>query len=88
MRRRKPSRWSQSRVRRDVFALLLWTGFLTPFAPTGIKKQQKVIKRIPPKIIRDAKGLAIFTSMRTGMAPFGGAGGAGVVVAKLPDGCE
>ena len=52
----------------------------------GIKKQRKTLKKIPSRIIRDCVGLAIFTSMRSGMAPFGGAGGAGVVVARLPDG--
>ncbi|WWC57736.1 uncharacterized protein I303_100270 [Kwoniella dejecticola CBS 10117] len=50
------------------------------------KKKIKVIRKIPPSVIASATGLAIFTSMRTGFAPFGGAGGAGVVVAKLPDG--
>ncbi|KAJ9104653.1 hypothetical protein QFC21_002151 [Naganishia friedmannii] len=49
-------------------------------------KQQKVLRKIPPQVIAEAKGLAIFTSMRSGIAPFGGAGGAGIVVAKLPDG--
>ena len=52
----------------------------------GVKKQRRVMKKIPSRIVRSAKGLAIFTSMRSGMAPFGGAGGAGVVIAKLPDG--
>ncbi|RSH90499.1 hypothetical protein EHS25_001104 [Saitozyma podzolica] len=50
------------------------------------KKSRKVLRKIPPAVINDAKGLAIFTSMRSGIAPLGGAGGAGVVVAKLPDG--
>ncbi|KAK8870081.1 hypothetical protein IAR55_000651 [Kwoniella newhampshirensis] len=50
------------------------------------KRKVKVIRKIPPSVIAKAKGLAIFTSMRTGFAPFGGAGGAGLVVAKLPDG--
>ncbi|WWC67199.1 uncharacterized protein I206_101106 [Kwoniella pini CBS 10737] len=50
------------------------------------KKKIKVIRKIPPAVIASATGLAIFTSMRTGFAPFGGAGGAGIVVAKLPDG--
>ncbi len=49
-------------------------------------KPQKVLRKIPPQVIGTAKGLAIFTSMRSGIAPFGGAGGAGIVVAKLPDG--
>lgn len=35
-------------------------------AVKGVKKQRKVLKKIPSRIIRDAKGLAIFTSMRTG----------------------
>lgn len=52
------------------------------------KKNKKVLRKIPPKVIANAKGLVIFTSMRTGFAPFGGAGGAGIVIAKLPDGSE
>lgn len=52
----------------------------------GVKKQRKTFKKIPSRIIRDSCGLAIFTAMRSGMMPFGGAGGAGVVVAKLEDG--
>lgn len=50
--------------------------------------QKKVLREIPPEVIREAKGLAIFTSMRSGIAPFGGAGGGGVVVARLEDGSE
>ncbi|WVQ73339.1 hypothetical protein IAR50_002907 [Cryptococcus sp. DSM 104548] len=53
---------------------------------SGNKKKKKVIRKIPPAVIAKASGLAIFTSMRSGIAPFGGAGGAGLVVAKLPDG--
>lgn len=52
----------------------------------GIKKQRKVFRKIPPQMFKEAAGLAIFTSMRSGLAPFGGAGGAGVVVARLEDG--
>ena len=37
-------------------------------------------------VIQDAKGMVIFNSMRTGIAPFAGAGGAGIVIARLPDG--
>jgi lipid-binding SYLF domain-containing protein len=55
-------------------------------APKG--KQFKVLRKIPPEVIAQAKGLCIFTSMRSGIAPFGGAGGTGIVVAKLEDGCE
>lgn len=52
----------------------------------GIKRQRKVLRKIPPKVLQSACGLAIFTSFRSGIAPFGGAGGAGVVVARLEDG--
>jgi lipid-binding SYLF domain-containing protein len=52
------------------------------------KKKIKLVRKIPPKVIAEAKGLAIFTSMRSGIAPLGGAGGAGLVTAKLPDGSE
>ncbi|KAM0750265.1 hypothetical protein T439DRAFT_375234, partial [Meredithblackwellia eburnea MCA 4105] len=45
-----------------------------------------LLKKVPASVIRSAKGLAIFTSMRSGMAPMGGSGGAGIVVARLPDG--
>ena len=38
-----------------------------------------------PPAIQRAKGLAIFTTFRTGFH-FSGAGGSGVVVARLPDG--
>jgi lipid-binding SYLF domain-containing protein len=57
---------------------------------TGDKKKKnvKVLRKIPPSVIASAKGLAIFTSMRSGIAPLGGAGGAGIVVAKLPDGSK
>ncbi|SCV74267.1 BQ2448_6699 [Microbotryum intermedium] len=50
------------------------------------KVQRKVMRKIPAKVIRDAKGVAIFTSMRSGIAPLGGAGGAGMVIARLEDG--
>ena len=51
-----------------------------------IKKKQKVLKKIPPAVLRQAKGLAIYTAFRTGFAPLGGAGGSGIMVAKMPDG--
>ncbi|TKA80707.1 hypothetical protein B0A55_03700 [Friedmanniomyces simplex] len=51
----------------------------------GPKQKQKVIKKIPESVIRNAKGLAIFTTMRTGLW-VSGAGGSGVLVGRLPDG--
>lgn len=52
------------------------------------KKTVKVLRKIPPKVIQEARGIVIFTAMRSGFAPFGGAGGSGVVLARLEDGCE
>lgn len=51
------------------------------FTPRGT--QRNVVK-IPAKVIQNAVGLAIFTTMRTGWV-FGGSGGAGVVVARHPE---
>jgi lipid-binding SYLF domain-containing protein len=41
--------------------------------------------KIPKQAIADARGVAIFTGFRAGMY-LAGAGGSGVVVARLPDG--
>lgn len=51
-----------------------------------IKKKRKVLRKIPPRAIKNAKGIVIYTAMRSGIAPFGGAGGTGLVLARLPDG--
>ena len=48
-------------------------------------QKQKVIKKIPQKVIQDAVGLAIFTTMRSGLW-VSGAGGSGVLVARKEDG--
>lgn len=44
-----------------------------------------MLQKIPEKVIQDAKGLAIFTTMRSGLW-VSGAGGSGVIVARLADG--
>lgn len=49
------------------------------------RKTQKVIRKIPPKVLQKAHGLAIFTVFRTGLG-FSGASGSGVVLSRLPDG--
>ncbi|KAL6706419.1 hypothetical protein ACN47E_005525 [Coniothyrium glycines] len=49
------------------------------------KGKQRVLKKIPTKVIKNAKGLCIFTTMRTGLW-VSGSGGAGVLVAHNPDG--
>lgn len=51
----------------------------------GPKQKQRVVKKIPEEVIRNAKGLAVFTTMRTGLW-VSGAGGSGVLVARKPDG--
>lgn len=53
---------------------------------TFITKKRKVLRKIPPAVIKRAKGIVIYTAMRSGIAPFGGAGGAGLMLARLPDG--
>lgn len=49
------------------------------------RKTQKVIRKIPAKALQGASGIAIMTCFRTGFG-FSGAGGSGVVMARLPDG--
>ncbi|OJD29433.1 uncharacterized protein BKCO1_8100027 [Diplodia corticola] len=52
---------------------------------SGPKGKQYVLRKIPPEVIRNAVGLAIFTTMRTGLS-FSGAGGSGILMARLHDG--
>ncbi|KAM3425585.1 LAS seventeen-binding protein 3 [Cercospora zeina] len=54
-------------------------------AADGPKQKQKVLQNIPEHVIRNAKGLAIFTTMRTGLW-ISGAGGSGVLIARKEDG--
>ncbi|KAF2189211.1 DUF500-domain-containing protein [Zopfia rhizophila CBS 207.26] len=51
----------------------------------GPKEKQKVLKKIPEEVIRNAKGLAIFTTMRTGLW-ISGAGGSGILIGRKEDG--
>lgn len=64
-------------------------GFYTdeekPADQAGPKQKQRVLKKIPQKVIENAVGLAIFTTMRTGLW-VSGAGGSGVLVARKEDG--
>ncbi|KAB8220355.1 hypothetical protein BDV33DRAFT_94408 [Aspergillus novoparasiticus] len=48
------------------------------------KGKQRVLKKIPTEVIKRAKGLAIFTTMRTGLW-LSGSGGSGVLLAKIPE---
>ena len=54
-------------------------------SPDSPKGKQKVVKKIPAEVIRRAKGLAIFTTMRTGLW-VSGAGGSGILVGRTPSG--
>ncbi|KAL8814942.1 MAG: hypothetical protein Q9223_005878 [Gallowayella weberi] len=49
------------------------------------KGKVKVVKKIPSEVIRRAKGLAIFTTMRTGLW-VSGAGGSGILVGRMANG--
>ncbi|PGH23443.1 hypothetical protein AJ80_02553 [Polytolypa hystricis UAMH7299] len=50
----------------------------------GPRGKQRVVKKIPAEVIKKAKGLAIFTTMRTGLW-FSGAGGSGILVARVKE---
>lgn len=51
----------------------------------GPQQAQRVLQKIPEEVIKNAVGLAIFTTMRTGLW-ISGAGGSGVLVARKEDG--
>jgi len=51
----------------------------------GPKKAPKVLVKIPQKVIKNCVGLAIYTTMRSGLW-VSGAGGSGVLLAKTEDG--
>ncbi|KAK5137865.1 hypothetical protein LTR08_006634 [Meristemomyces frigidus] len=51
----------------------------------GHEKKEKSLDHIPAEVIRNCKGLAIFTVMRAGLH-WSGAGGSGIIVSKLPNG--
>lgn len=48
------------------------------------KGKQRVVRKIPSKVIKQAKGLAIFTTMRTGLW-LSGSGGSGVLLGRIPE---
>lgn len=55
--------------------------------PQRAGNNTKAIMEIPPKVIAQATGLAIFTVFRTGFH-ISGSGGAGILIARMPDGSE
>lgn len=56
-----------------------------PTSPGPSGNGAKTLVKIPAEVIQRARGLAIFTTFRTGLH-FSGAGGSGIVVSRLPDG--
>ena len=56
-----------------------------PTGTEGPQAKQQVLKKIPSEVIKNARGLCIFTTMRTGLW-ISGSGGAGVLVARKEDG--
>jgi lipid-binding SYLF domain-containing protein len=61
--------------------------YLANIFPHSIRKANATLDKgkIPKQAIAQAKGVAVFTGFRAGMY-LAGAGGSGVVVARLPDG--
>ncbi|KGO68808.1 hypothetical protein PITC_076900 [Penicillium italicum] len=68
-------------------------GFYAPDSSTGTdeygkinrpKGKQRVIQKIPTQVLKKAKGVAIFTTMRTGLW-MSGSGGSGVLIGRLPE---
>ncbi|KAI1814093.1 hypothetical protein GGS20DRAFT_550151 [Poronia punctata] len=57
----------------------------SPLTSSSTQSASKILKKIPPKLIRNAVGLAIFTSMRSGLWT-SGSGGSGILIARKTDG--
>ncbi|OIW28379.1 hypothetical protein CONLIGDRAFT_374699 [Coniochaeta ligniaria NRRL 30616] len=57
----------------------------SPTAPTASTGPKYVSKKIPPRIIQNAVGLAIFSCMRSGLW-MSGSGGSGILIARKADG--
>ncbi|KAK8051359.1 hypothetical protein PG993_002744 [Apiospora rasikravindrae] len=60
-----------------------------PSSPTTTSSNQttsQVLKKIPPRIIQNAVGLAVFSSMRSGLWSSTGSGGSGILIARKSDG--
>jgi lipid-binding SYLF domain-containing protein len=57
----------------------------TPSNPTVPRTPNKVMKKIPQRIIQNAAGIAIFTCMRSGLW-MTGSGGSGILIARKADG--
>ncbi|KAI1433021.1 hypothetical protein GGR50DRAFT_688569 [Xylaria sp. CBS 124048] len=57
----------------------------SPLTSSSSQSSDKPLKKIPPKLIQNAVGMAIFTSMRSGLWT-SGPGGSGILIARKTDG--
>lgn len=57
----------------------------TPVSPRSSISSEKTKKKIPPRIVQNAVGLAVFSCMRSGLWK-SGSGGSGILVARKSDG--
>ena len=51
---------------------------------SGPRGRQRVLKKVPARVIQNAKGLCIFTTMRSGFW-VSGSGGSGVLIGRIPE---
>ncbi|KAI4868550.1 hypothetical protein F4820DRAFT_456316 [Hypoxylon rubiginosum] len=58
---------------------------VSPSTHSSAHSSHRLLKKIPPRIIQNAVGLAIFTSMRSGIWT-SGSGGSGILIARKTDG--
>ncbi|KAI0817930.1 hypothetical protein GGR55DRAFT_47745 [Xylaria sp. FL0064] len=57
----------------------------SPLTSSSTHSSSRILKKIPPRLIQNAVGLAVFTSMRSGLWT-SGSGGSGILVARKTDG--
>ncbi|KAI3329318.1 hypothetical protein HD806DRAFT_519532 [Xylariaceae sp. AK1471] len=57
----------------------------SPLTYSSTQSSSKILKKIPPRLIHNAVGLAVFTSMRSGLWT-SGSGGSGILIARKADG--
>ncbi|KAI2636197.1 hypothetical protein GGS21DRAFT_538983 [Xylaria nigripes] len=57
----------------------------SPLTSSSTQSSRRTLKKIPPKLIQNAVGMAIFTSMRSGLWA-SGPGGSGILIARRTDG--
>ncbi|KAI3343095.1 hypothetical protein F4824DRAFT_444482 [Ustulina deusta] len=57
----------------------------SPLTSSSTQSSSRILKKIPPRLIQNAVGLAVFTSMRSGLWT-SGSGGSGILVARKTDG--